>query len=99
MKAASSEARKASVPVRSSGVSVRLMACCSRIISNQPNSPGLSLTVVSVRVSPGAMVLTVIPKSPTSDASDRANPIKPPLLFHCGQEGFHQQKDGVEIDG
>jgi len=29
------------------------------------------------------------------DADDAA----PALLFHCGQEGFHQQKDGVEIDG
>src|ERR1700730_13761189 len=41
---------------------------------------GLPLIVVSVRVNPGERVLTVCPKSPTAEASDRANPIKPPLL-------------------
>ena len=80
MNAASSEAKNETAPTRSSGSCVRLIACSSRVNSNQPSSPCGPASVPFVRVRLGAIELTVTPESPTSVASARTKPITAPLL-------------------
>src|ERR1700733_7432003 len=80
MKSLSAEARKTSVPNRSSGYSSRLSARrtmagwreCSRW-------PGFSLITVSLSVKPGARLLTQILCSPSSRDSARANAVTAPF--------------------
>src|ERR1700733_15373257 len=62
-------------------------------------SPGIVWPVVpGVRVNPGAMALIVSPCSLSSVASDRVNPMTPPLLAHAAGQGFGHQEHGIEID-
>ena len=74
MKLASGPTRKATAPATSSGVPNLFSGVRSRIValvsSGRP-------AVMRVPMNPGAMALTVMPREPTSFASDLVNPISP----------------------
>src|SRR5947209_13016519 len=80
-KSLSADARKTSAPRRSCGCSSRLIERdCTARSRAVFTWPGLSLTTVSIKMKPGASVLTRMPCSPSSRASARVNAIIPPLL-------------------
>src|SRR3954451_20463851 len=74
---ASSVARKAMTAATSSGVAVRPRGTAARISSLRAS---LRSAVMSVSTKPGATTLLVMPRLPSSRASEREKPTRPALL-------------------